>query len=90
MGKKTPTGKIEIVFDEKGRVSFDINVGMNSQLIIALMGLEGFLKSNTNLSTEDVRQLIDEEKDGIEKRIKPKIKDADVIDAELDDSEDHD
>ncbi len=90
MGKKKPTGKIEILFDDKGHVSFDINVGMNSQLIIALMGLEGFLKSNTNLSIEDVRQLIDEEKDGIEKRIKPKIKDADVIDAELDDSEDQD
>ncbi len=81
--KKHPLGKIVIEFDELGRMHMDIKTGANAQMIMAIMGLEGFLKSVTGFSTELIRQLIDEEKTDIEKRIKPKLRPADdFIDAE--------
>jgi len=84
MGKPTPTGKIEIVFDERGRVEFDIHVGMNSQLIIALMGIEGYLHSQTGLEAHEIRELIDEEKANVNVKPKPK---EDAIDVEEVDDE---
>ena len=82
MGKPVPTGKIEIVFDERGRVEFDIRVGMNSQLIIALMGLEGYLATQTNLDAKEIRELIDEEKANVIVKPKPK---EDAIEVDVDD-----
>ena len=81
--KKHPLGQIFIEFDEFGRMYMDIRTGANSQMIMAIMGIEGFLKSVTGLTTADIRQLVYEEKTDMEKRIKPKLKPVDdFIDVE--------
>ncbi len=81
--KRHPLGKIVIKFDDLGRMHMDIKTGANAQMIMAIMGLEGFLKSVTGLSTKDIRQLVDEEKTDMEGRIKPKLRPADdFIDVE--------
>lgn len=77
--KKVPTGKIVISFDDRGRVHFDIKTGMNSQLIVALMGLEGFLHSVTGLDATAIREMIDEEKHQVSVSVNPA---EDVIDVE--------
>jgi len=81
--KKHPLGQIVIEFDELGRMHMDVRTGANAQMIMAIMGIEGFLKSVTGLDTETIRQLVDEEKTDMEKRIKPKLKPVeDFIDTE--------
>lgn len=60
MGKEA--AHILVEFDEEGRATFDIYTTDDSQIMIALMGLEGYIASKTGLDKEDIRELIDEQK----------------------------
>ena len=79
--KKT-TGKIEILFDEVGNVSFDIKTTKVSELLIALMGIEGYINQITDLSATEIRELIDDEKMHV--NVKPKEPDDDIVDVDVD------
>jgi len=53
---------IMVEFDDKGAATFDIYTTDDSQILIAMMGLEGYLASKTGLDKDDIRFLLDEEK----------------------------
>ena len=62
---------ILVEFDEENRAMFDIYTTDDSQLLIGLMGIEGYLAKQTGLDCEDIRSLIDEEKKVVE--VKPRL-----------------
>ncbi len=77
---KSPVGKIIIRFTPDGKAHFDIKTGAPSQLVIAMMGLEGHLHSITGLEAHEIRELIDEEKGVV--NVKRTDKNEDAIDVE--------
>ena len=69
---------IEFVDDQ---VKFDIRTDNNDQIITALLGLEGYLASQTGLDAEDIRQILDETKEQVV--VKPKEPMDDIVDVEV-------
>ena len=55
-------GKIEITFSDNEEAEFLINVDMDAHIMVAIMGLEGYLGRQTGLGATEIRELIDDEK----------------------------
>lgn len=68
--KTTENGHILIEFDENGTASFDVYTKHDEQIIIGMMGLEGYIAAKTGLDKEDIRELMDNEK--LKINVKPK------------------
>ena len=60
--------KIEITYKD-GKTSFNINAS-DYELVLALLGLEGYLAAQSGLSADEIRELIDDSKE--DAVVKPK------------------
>jgi len=75
-------GSIRIEFDDNGQVEFDIKASNDAQLIIAILGLEGYFGRMTGLGSTEIREILDEEKEHLV--VKPNEVTSDVIEVEVD------
>lgn len=66
---------------EDGKCAFDVRTTKHEQLFTALLGLEGYLATQTGLEAQDIREILDEMKGDVNVTSKEIIDDA--IDTEL-------
>lgn len=58
---------ILIEFDEEtGQAKFDIHTTKNEQMLIGILGIEGYFARCTGLSTPEIRSILDTEKHKVE------------------------
>jgi hypothetical protein len=64
-----------------GQAKFDIRTDTPDEVIVALLGLEGYLAQTTGLGATEIRELMDDEKDHVV--VTPKAPIEDVTDVEI-------
>ena len=64
------TGMVSIVFTADGEVTFNINTENDGQLLVAMLGLEGYFARQTGLGSTEIREIMDDEKPNMKVRAK--------------------
>ena len=64
------TGMISVVFTDDGEVAFEINTENDGQLLVAMLGIEGYFARRTGLGSEEIREILDGEKPNMKVRSK--------------------
>jgi len=63
-------GAISVVFTDDGEVEFDIKTENDGQLLVAMLGLEGYFARQTGLGSTEIREIMDDEKPNMKVRAK--------------------
>ncbi len=57
--------KVNVSFRKDGQAIFDISTQRDSQLLTALLGIEGYISAHLGLTSEEIREILDEMKTGV-------------------------